>query len=139
MTGLGLPQGSEPARLVRGGFVDIALLRPRAALTPDGGQIAAECGDWTVRVWDARSGEPIRTLRGHRNPVQCVAYAPYGRRLVSGGADNLINLWDVATGKLALTLRGHSAGVSAIAFSPDGDWFVSASNDQTLRIWRAGG
>ncbi|MHC4101063.1 MAG: WD40 repeat domain-containing serine/threonine protein kinase [Planctomycetota bacterium] len=118
-------------------ITDAGLTFGSAVFSPDGGQIAAACEDWTVRVCDARTGGPVYTLRGHRNPVRCVAFSPDGRRLVSGGSDNLINVWDVDTGKLALTLRGHSAGVSALAFSPGGNWFVSASNDQTLRIWRA--
>ena len=48
------------------------------AYSPDGTHIATASHDKTARVWDAQSGEPIATLRGHADTVFALAYAPDG-------------------------------------------------------------
>ena len=113
----------------------IAAFSPPA---PNGGFIAAACGDGNVRVWQTNAGKLAGTLKGHLGIAQCVAFSPDGRRLVSTGYGHLVIVWDVETGTRALTLRGHELGIPGLAFSPDGRWFVTASNDRTLKIWDAG-
>ena len=49
------------------------------AFSPDGKQIVSASGDRTVRVWDAESREPLRTLVGHDESVQSGCRQP-GRR-----------------------------------------------------------
>ncbi|MGO9234108.1 MAG: WD40 repeat domain-containing protein [Methylocella sp.] len=41
------------------------------------------------------SGQLLRTLTGHTNFVESVAFSPDGRTLASGAYDNAIELWDV--------------------------------------------
>ena len=75
----------------------------------------------TVRLWDARSGQPSATLEGHDDlGVEAVAFSPDGARLASAGDDGTVRLWDAASGQPSATLEGHAGGVSAVAFSPDG-------------------
>ena len=49
-----------------------------------------------VRIWDARTGELLETLRGHIHRVWDVAFTPDGRGLVSGSADETLKYWDVS-------------------------------------------
>ena len=49
-----------------------------------------------MRIWDARTGELLETLRGHTYPVWDVAFTPDGRGLVSGSADRKLKYWDVS-------------------------------------------
>ena len=104
--------------------------------SPDGKTIATGSWDDTVRLWDANTGNTIRTLTGH-DDVYSVAFSPDGETLASGGGDT-IRLWDVATGDPIRTLTGHTwSSVRSVAFSPDGQTLASGGgwDDNTVRLW----
>ena len=66
------------------------------AWRPDGRQLASGSSDNTIIVWDAETGEPVRTLTGHSAAVVSVAWRPDGRQLASGSSDNTIIVYPVA-------------------------------------------
>ena len=49
-----------------------------------------------VRIWDARTGELLETLRGHSSHLSSVAFTPDGRGLVSGSLDRTLKYWDIS-------------------------------------------
>jgi len=107
------------------------------AYSPDGRRIVSGSEDKTVRVWDAESGQELRSLRGHEHIVTSVAYSPDGQRIVSGSSDKTVRVWDTESGQELCCLRGHSNSVNSVAYSPDGRRIVSGSGDNTVRVWDA--
>jgi len=107
------------------------------AFSPDGARIMTGSDDESARVWDAQTGELIRTLEGHAGGVTSVAFSPDGALLLTGSDDKSARLWDAETGELMRTIEGHTGLVTSVAFSPDGARILTGSTDQSARLWDA--
>jgi WD40 repeat protein len=109
------------------------------AFSPDGRQLAAPSGGVVApwpRVFNATTGEVVRTIGGHQAEVIGVAYSRDGKRLASCSAGYEVRLWDAATGAPLLNLRGPPlANCWSVAFSPDGTLLATGGMDQVIRIW----
>jgi WD40 repeat protein len=53
-------------------------------------------GDNKVNIWDAKSGDLVASLSGHRARVWALAWSPDSQRLATVGYDQLMNIWDVS-------------------------------------------
>jgi tetratricopeptide (TPR) repeat protein len=69
------------------------------AFAVDGQVLASASGDKTVKLWDARTGQELRTLRGHTGGVTSVAFAADGKVLASASDASIVKLWDTRTGE----------------------------------------
>ena len=111
-----------------------------AQLSPDGRQALTIAG--LARLFDARTGEPIRTL-GENLETTSGAFSPDGRSVITGAADGTARLWSVAgesswlSGSAPRVLRGHTKPVQDVAYSPDGRLVATASADRTVIVWSA--
>ncbi|EMC91498.1 hypothetical protein BAUCODRAFT_127396 [Baudoinia panamericana UAMH 10762] len=104
--------------------------------SPDGTLIASAGFDNHTKLWSAKDGTFLFTLRGHVGPVYQCCFSPDSRLLVSSSKDTTLKAWDVRTGKLAENLPGHQDEVFAVDWSPDGERVGSGGQDKAVRIWR---
>lgn len=94
--------------------------------------------DNTAKIWNAKTGREIHTLKGHTTTVTSAAFSFDGTRVVTGSWDNSAKVWNARTGHAILTLTGHKGAVFCIAIAHDDKRILTGSNDNTAKIWDAG-
>ena len=102
-----------------------------AAFSPDGASVVTASDDFTAKVWDAKSGQPLLALSGN-GQFATAAFSPDGMRIITATDSNDVGIWDAKTGQLLLKLNGLKA-----AFSPDGMRIVTALSNNSACVWDA--
>ena len=110
------------------------------------------------RIWDADSGQCLKTLVDDDNPmwyVQClkmlatetasqtpysshVSFSPNSRYVLASTQDSTIRLWNYQTSRCVKTYTGHTNRTYSLvaAFSTTGgQYIVSGSEDAKIYIW----
>jgi WD40 repeat protein len=65
------------------------------AFSPNDNKLASGSEDWTIRFWDADTGESVGVpLQGHTDSVHSVAFLHDGKMLASGSYDHTIRFWN---------------------------------------------
>jgi len=105
--------------------------------SPDGKYIAT-AGSLGAFLWDAETGDLLRTFGGHTRVVRSVAFSPDGTRVLTGSWDSTAKLWDAETGQEIRTFFTflHSGFVNSVAFSPDG-MRVLTGGGSAAKLWDA--
>jgi WD40 repeat protein len=108
------------------------------AFSPDGKSVAAVLSRDAVHVWDAESGNLLRSFKAEG--AACLAFRPDGGRLAVGTFDNRVLL--VEGGEVKERLDGPKEagesrwnGVHGVAFSADGSLLAAAGGDGTVCVW----
>jgi len=94
-----------------------------------------------VVVWDAATGEPLRTATEARRPGTRVRWSattiPESTRGVVIDAAGVAVVRDFAADKDLVRLTGHYARVTAVAVSADGRRIATGAADGLIRVWDA--
>ena len=122
----------KPEFIVQTGHTDAI---DSISISPDGKVMASGSEDNTIKLWNIKTGQQLRSFEGHTDFVVSVAFSPDGTKLATGGYDKTVRLWDVKTGNIIKTLTVDSSGITSVAFSPDGDTIASGSGDKTVILW----
>ena len=121
------------------------------AFSADSRRLAGGSGNYTLSVWDARSGHLLKTFGLEQSnpevvggPVQVVsiAFSPNGRNLMSFARyEDTLRVWNVRTGDLLKTFMDRSVSADSAAFSPDGHILALGGADwmrhSTINLWDA--
>ena len=100
-----------------------------------GKKILAVASDNQIKLWNPLVGKLVRSLEGHTDRVDWVAFSPDGKQLASASRDQ-IRMWDAVSGQLLRVLEGSTGyGDAVVAFSPDGKWLVSGSDGHSVKLW----
>ncbi|GAA2101361.1 hypothetical protein GCM10009759_34990 [Kitasatospora saccharophila] len=111
------------------------------AWSADGGLLFSGGGDRTVRVWDARTGQPLRTVDvgnpadTHDESVRALAAGPDGRVFAAGTSPGAVRLWDADSGAPLRTLQDSGPWAKSLAFDPTGSFLVAGSRNGA-RLWQ---
>ncbi|MDZ4779140.1 MAG: protein kinase [Planctomycetia bacterium] len=89
----------------------------------------------TLEKWNARVGEPIAQLSGHRKGVTNLTFSPNGSLLASCSHDRSAILWDVEARQLRGRIRPADADVLSIAFDRRSKWLVMTDSKDRLTVW----
>ena len=106
-----------------------------ACFSPNNQLVATACGDKTVRIWNANSGEALTAPLRHEDHVTACAFDRTGRYLLTSSLDGTTRVWDPATGLLVTSKLPHRGPVYGAAFVGDSQRIVSFSEDETARVW----
>jgi WD40 repeat protein/beta-lactamase regulating signal transducer with metallopeptidase domain len=131
-------------------FWDVATGRTRGSLTyagcrtavlsADGRYLACSRDGGDVVLWDARARRQLGLLKGHRDPVTQIVFAPDGRSLATAGSDFTVKLWSLGTRRQTAraTLKGDLTPIWSVAYSPDGKVLAVGDGDGTpgtVTLW----
>src|SRR5262249_53226865 len=106
--------------------------------------------DFSIKVWDALTGQQVLACRGHTQVPGCVAFSPDGRCLASAsfawnpfgaisGVPPLnqtgeVKIWDATTGQEVLAFGSDLGPIRGLAFSPDARWLALALADGEVQV-----
>lgn len=126
-----LPEGAK-MRLGKGKVNDITFSRDGTRFA-----VATTIGIW---IYEARTGEAIALLTGHKQAVKAVAFSLDGHSLTSVDAAGETRLWDATTGELrsVLTAATDLVDRGVVALSSDSTRLITANMGWTLRLWHLG-
>jgi WD40 repeat protein len=110
-----------------GGVTDVVYL--------SGGDQAVSCGlDGTVKLWNARSGRPIKDLSSGKGEIFALSVDSAGRMIVSSGYDGRIRIVDLKGGP-ARVLSGYQGWSAGVALSPDSRRVAAWSMDGDIWVF----
>ncbi|MBV9728682.1 MAG: TIR domain-containing protein [Pseudonocardiales bacterium] len=125
----------SPASIgVRHGFHAVMGRLPQVLdYSRDGDMLAIGSDDGGVLICDTTTGQPLRTLQGHRGRVFSVVYGE--DILVTGSTDGTVRIWDATTSRCRHVLPGHGQWSWPVVISPSGKELATGDADGVLRLW----
>jgi WD40 repeat protein/uncharacterized caspase-like protein len=88
-----------------------------------------------VRLWNAQTGNQLRSLGSNVGNISAVAFDETDTKVAVGTEGGSIQLLSVENDHQVLNLIGHRNEISSIAFYPGNKILVSGSADATTRFW----
>jgi WD40 repeat protein/serine/threonine protein kinase len=106
------------------------------AFSPDGAAIAsASWNDGTVKLWNAETGELVKSLGRGEEGHGGVAFSPKGTWIAAFGLrEPVARVWNAKTGQTRHVLR-HGKRIDCLAFGADESWLATAGVEKLVQRW----
>lgn len=115
--------------------------------SPDGNLLAG-CSSLGVHVWNAQTGELVRSLEGIGGARE-LAFSPDGKLLAATDIDGVwersafsgglvagqVHVWNIKTWEVLHLLRVVRGDALSLEFSPDSKTLAVGSGDNKVRLW----
>ncbi|CDH58503.1 bromodomain and wd repeat-containing protein 1 [Lichtheimia corymbifera JMRC:FSU:9682] len=98
--------------------------------------------DTLVKVWDARNGHLIHTIRGHKNVITDIAINEENTLIATASSDGYVRVWamsdfaPIATLKSGATRKPFTTVKFSPSPSPDTRYLMATSEDGSVRLWK---
>jgi WD40 repeat protein len=105
----------------------------------DGSRIITAGRDGKAKIWNAETGQEVRTLReGHEFLTTSAAFFPSdAQRMVTSAGDGSTIIWRLDTGGELHRLPDTGQN-SVVAVSAKGNWVATGSRGNEVQVWAAG-
>lgn len=93
--------------------------------------------DGTITLWNLKTGEKVKELKGHEKSIKGFAYSFDGKRLASCSTDNTIRIWDIESGKELKKIKAtdrYFGYADYLTFSKDGKFLLIGDNYGLIKI-----
>lgn len=107
-------------------------------LSPDGKRVLTGGADGTARLWDAHTGQMVRSFAGHTARVAAVAFSPDGKYVLTGSDDTTARIWDPRPGAELCELLTFNDGTWAVADLNTGRYDASSGGNAKWLCWVIG-
>ena len=104
-------------------------------VTHKGDKIISGSDDKTLKIWDFSTGNLIKTIEAHDQPILSVATSLDDNYIFSGSTDNSIKIWGSRRGNLISELNDHTDAVTSLVVPPGGKNIISGSKDGRAILW----
>lgn len=105
------------------------------AASEDGKTLYSAGDDHLMRRWDATTGKPAGTFKGHDGAV--VSLFLQRDTLISASLDRTVRIWDINTNKQIRALPLAPGDAEALAVSRNGVFLATGGTNNTIRIFEA--
>ena len=112
--------------------------------SPDGGLLAAGCGDGAVRVFHTETGRlsyNLNVTSANGLPTTAIAFRPTTGAsktrnvLLAVNSDGSVQHWHVTSGRCLHEIRDENNPLLTVDYNPDGSKFATAGRDSCIRIY----
>ncbi|KAL3226273.1 hypothetical protein MRX96_025182 [Rhipicephalus microplus] len=105
------------------------------AVACGGGSFFVAIDDYTVKAFEASTGQQTSVVAQFPSDVYAVACSSDGKTLVAGSGDFTLKVVEVSSGNFQ-SLVGHKAPVIWCCIDPQAEFVASSSCDGSVKVWK---